>query len=103
MSITTPLTASSDIARSFGSKIETPEKEKPLKPDLGIFSDDIVEITKLGLEKQQKETQVEASREIEGIATDVIRISSTIGRARSVGNLTSNQATNLYNKIATLL
>jgi len=103
MSISNPLTASSSIQRSFRGKSETISKEKPLKPDLGVYSKDVVEISKLGLEKQQKEIQIEASREIEDIANEVIRISSSIGRARSVGNLTNNQATNLYNKIATLL
>lgn len=103
MSIATPLTASSAIARSFGSKIEVTRKEKPVKPDLGAFSTDVVEISRLGLEKEQKETQIEASRKIEGIADEVVKISSTIGRARSVGNLTNNQAINFYNKIASLL
>lgn len=103
MSISNPLTASSSIQHSFREKSEAISKENPLKPDLGVYSKDVVEISKLGLEKQQKETQVEAAREIEDIANEVIRISSTIGRARSVGNLTNNQATNLYNKIATLL
>ncbi|MCP5079993.1 MAG: hypothetical protein GY951_18350 [Psychromonas sp.] len=103
MSIANPLTASSDIQRSYMPNTESLSTEKPLKPDLGIFSKDVVEISKLGLEKQQKETQVEASRKIEDIASEVIRISSTIGRAQSVGNLTNSQATSLYNKIATLL
>lgn len=103
MSIANPLTASSMIQRTFMLKPEEPSKEKPLKPDLGVFENDIVKISQLGLEKQQKETQVEASRKIEDIANEVIRISSTIGRARSVGNLTNNQASNLYNKIASLL
>lgn len=103
MSIANPLTASSDISQSFASRVIALEKEKTLKPDLGVFSADVVEISKLGIEKQQKELQVEASREIEDIASEVISISSTIGRARSIGNLTNNQATNLYNKIATLL
>lgn len=103
MSISNPLTASSSIQRSFREKPEGIIKEKPLKPDLGVYSKDVVEISKLGLEKQQKETQVEATRKIEDIASEVIRISSTIGKAHSVGNLTNNQATNLYNKIATLL
>ncbi len=103
MSIANPLTASSDVQRIFVPNTESQSKEKPLKPDLGVFSKDVVEISKLGLEKQQKETQVEASRKIEDIASEVIRISSTIGRAHSVGNLTNSQASSLYNKIATLL
>ena len=103
MSVANPLTASSDISRSLFFKASDAVKEKPLKPDLGFFSKDIVEISRLGIEKQQKETQVDASREIEDIASEVIKISSTIGRAHSVGNLTNSQATNLYNKITTLL
>ena len=103
MSIATPLTASSDITRSFGSKIEVIGKEKALKPDLGAFSTDVVEISRLGIEKEQKETQVEATRKIESIASEVVRISSSIGRAQSVGNLTNSQAINLYNEIASLL
>lgn len=103
MSIANPLTASSVIQLAFMPKSEGFSKEKPLKPDLGVFESDVVKISLLGLEKQQKETQVEASRKIEDIANEVIRVSSTIGRARSVGNLTNSQATSLYNKIASLL
>ena len=103
MSIANPLTAKSDIQRSFMPKAQALSKEKALKPDLGVYSKDIVEISKLGHEKQQKEIQIEASREIEDIANEVIRVSSSIGRARSVGSLTHHQATSLYNKIATLL
>jgi len=102
MSVANPLTASSDIARSIVLNTSF-TKEKPLKPDLGVFESDIVKISQLGLEKQQKETQVEASRKIEDIANEVIRINSTIGRARSINNLTNNQATDLYNKISSLL
>ena len=103
MSVSNPLTASSDIARSLVFNGNTTTQEKPLKPDLGVFSKDIVEISQLGLAKQQKETLIEASREIEDIANEVIRVSSTIGRARSIGNLTNSQAANLYSKIASLL
>lgn len=103
MSVSNPLTASSDIARSLVFKANTVTQEKPLKPDFGVFSKDIVDISLLGLEKQQKETQVEASRKIEDIANEVIRVSSTIGRAKSIGNLTNSQATNLYRKIAALM
>ncbi|WP_057830872.1 hypothetical protein [Colwellia sp. TT2012] len=103
MSIANPLTASSVIQRAFMPKSEEVSKEKPLKPDLGIYAKDIVEISKLGLEKQQKEAQVKAVSEIKDIANEVISVNSTIGRARSVGNLTKDQATELYNKISSLL
>ena len=103
MSITNPLTASSDIQRSIALADNFVDKQKHLKPDLGVFESDVVKISQLGFEKQQKEIQVETNRKIENIANEVIRISSTIGKARSVGNLTNTQAAQLYNKIATLL
>jgi len=103
MSIANPLTASSVIQRAFIPNSDEVSKEKPLKPDLGIYAKDVVEISKLGLEKQQKETQVEASRSIDDIANEVVKISSSIGKARAIGNLTHSQATNLYNKISGLL
>ena len=103
MSIANPLTASHAIQRALMPKSEEISKEKPLKPDLGVFSRDILDISKLGLEKQHNEIQIEASKKIEDIANEVIRISSTIGKAKAVGNLTPNQATKLYNEIANLL
>jgi hypothetical protein len=63
----------------------------------------MVEISQLGLEKQQKETQMEVSSEIKDIANEVISVNSTIGRTQSIGNLTNSQATDLYSKIASLL
>jgi len=68
-----------------------------------LYSQDIVEISKLGLEKQQKETQIDAANVIKDVANEVIKISSTIGKAKALGNLTNSQATDLYNKIAQLL
>jgi hypothetical protein len=103
MSVSNPLTASSDISLSLVFNRSSPTKERALQPDLGVFSQDIVEISQLGLEKQQKETQVEASRKIEDIANEVISVSSTIGRARSIGSLTHSQATTLYRKISALM
>jgi len=103
MSVINPLTVSSDIARALPNISHSTTKESPLKPNFGRFADDIVKISNLGLEKQQKEVHIEASKEIDNIANEVIRISSTIGRARSVGNLSNHQASQLYNKIADIL
>jgi len=103
MSVVNPLTAGSDIARTLPNISPPPSKESPLKPNLGRFAADVVKISNLGLDKQQKEVHIDASREIDNIANEVIRISSTIGRAHSVGNLTSHQAIELYSKIANLL
>ena len=106
-----PLTASIDIQKatySFKNLTivtgETVDKTKSGKlGEFGEFADDILNISTLGLEKQRKETQLQSNQEINDIANDVIRISSSIGKARSSGNLTNSQATNLYNKIAALL
>ncbi|PKG81132.1 hypothetical protein CXF85_20475 [Colwellia sp. 75C3] len=97
-----PLTASSDIARAV-TKISTSQPQKsPIKPTLGSFADDVLKISTLGLDKQQKEIQIDASNKIEDVANEVIRISSSIGRAKAIGNLTYTQAINLYNKISHL-
>lgn len=100
-----PLTASLDIQKagsSFKPSTEaTSPKEKETK--LGEFADDILNISTLGHEKQRKETQLQKNQEIKDIANDVIRVSSSIGRARTLGTLTNSQATDLYNKIAALL
>jgi hypothetical protein len=64
---------------------------------------DLVEISKLATEKQQQATQLDASKQIKEVAIDVVKISTTIGKARSSNNLTNSQAIELYQKIAKLL
>ena len=100
-----PLTASIDIQKTASAfkplaKV-TGETAKEIK--LGEFADDILTISTLGHEQQRKEAQLQASQKINDIANDVIRVSSSIGKARTLGNLTNSQAANLYNKIAALL
>ncbi|MFT4898873.1 MAG: hypothetical protein ACI9U0_000661 [Flavobacteriales bacterium] len=56
MSIVNPLTTSRDIQPSLAPKTALPDKEKPIKPDLGIFSADLVELSRLGIEKQKRST-----------------------------------------------
>jgi len=103
MSVSNPLIASFDIAHTLPKKGTLLPKKLPLKPELSSFTTDMVTISRLGLEKQQKEIFIESSRKIEDIANEVIRVSSTIGKVKVVENLTHTQATNLYNKIASLL
>jgi hypothetical protein len=98
------LTASIDIQKTASTfqplaKVTT---ETVNKKNLGEFADDILTISTLGHEKQRVEAQLQASQKINDIANDVIRVSSSIGRARTLGNLTNSQATDLYNKIAAL-
>jgi len=103
MSIENPLTTSNAIARVTPPTLSPPIKLNPLKPDLGIFADDILDISQQGLNKQQSESHIQASKDIEQLANEVVRVSSTIGRARSLGNLSTKQALALYNQIASLL
>jgi hypothetical protein len=51
MSVENQLTASSGIARSLDSKSASITKDRPLKPNLGVFASDVVEISTLGIEK----------------------------------------------------
>jgi len=108
MSIANPLTASSDLQRVPRPSLSPLPEGNPAKTDLGVYSNDILEISQQGLEKQKAETQVNAqqqatSADIDKLAKDVVRVSSTIGRAKSSGTLNAQQATALYNKIASLL
>lgn len=105
MIMSNPLTAASDIQRAI--KLSPMQSDTRMKsafgPNLGEFANDVLKVSDLGREKLQKEQQLEQSQEIREIANDVVRVSSSIGRARSSGGLTSHQATSLYNKIAALL
>lgn len=104
MSIANPLTAGSEIQRvavtspSQDKASETPEKS------FGVFAQDVLEISSLGREKLQQENQIDAARDqIEKIAKEFIRVSSSIGRSKVAGNLGHEQATALYKAIAALL
>lgn len=104
MSIANPLTAGSEIQRVATSKRQ-PEKtaESPEK-SFGIFAEDVLEISSLGREKLQKENQIDAAnRQIEQIAKEFIRVSSSIGKSEVANNLNHEQATSLYKAIASLL
>ena len=103
MSITTPVSASGNLQLRLEFATELARQEKPLKPEISKFASYTVEISEQAIKKQQMEMKTETSKEIEEIAIDVIRVSSTIGRASSVGGLTNNQATELYNEISKLL
>ncbi len=104
MSIANPLTASSVISLAAQPKMtEKASRQSPLQADTGVYAKEMVEISQLGLEKQQKETLLAATTNIADIANETVSISSTIGSARSADNLTNSQATHLYHKIAALL
>ncbi len=97
-----PLTASIDIQKASITLDTSAIPNKIVnKKTLGEFADDILTISSLGQEKQHKENQIN-NQEME-MANDVVRVSSSIGRAQSLGSLTNNQAIKLYNKIAALL
>jgi len=100
-----PLTASIDIQKTAATFEQSSKVTGTAvsQKNLGEFADDILNISTLAHEKQREEAQLQASQEINDIANDVIRVSSSIGRARTLGNLTNSQATSLYNKIAALL
>lgn len=102
-----PLTASIDIQKTASTSRPLPEitidQKEANQGRLGEFADDILNISTLGKEQQSTEAHIQANKIISDIANDVINISSSIGKARTSGNLTNSQATILYNKIAALL
>lgn len=100
-----PLTASIDIQKTATAfqKTTTVKNNTESERRLGEFADDILNISTLGQEKQRTEAQLEASIKINDIANEVIKVSTSIGKARFLGNLSHSQATDLYNKIAAIL
>ena len=103
MSVANPLTAGSEISFAGLSRDGMLSAESVSEKKFGVFAADIVEISAIGRDKLQKVTQVEASREIDKIANEVVRISSSIGKAQSVGNLSHDQAAELYKEISLML
>jgi len=100
-----PLTASVDIQKTASAFQQTAalKNNTGSEKKLGEFADDILNISTLGQEKQRTEAQLEASIKINEIASEVIKVSTSIGKARFSGSLTHSQATDLYNKIAAIL
>lgn len=108
MSVAYPLTASNDITRVPQANLSPVEQGSPAKLNLGNFADDILNISKQGREKQQAEQQIQTNNqnkvnEVEKIKKEIVSVSSTIGRAKSSGALSTKEALALYNKIASLL
>ncbi|WDE12153.1 hypothetical protein [Thalassomonas haliotis] len=104
MSIANPLTAGSEIQRvAVTSQTQVKPTTAPEK-SFGVFAEDVLEISSLGREKLQKENQLDAAnRQIEQIAKEFIRVSSSIGKSEVANNLSHEQATALYKAIAALL
>ena len=104
MSAATPLTAGSEIAISNVSSRQPAQKDEQesVRAQFGEFNQDIVNISKLARDKQQQ-SELAAQQEIKQIATDVIRVTSTIGQSKAAGNLSETQASKLYKEIAALL
>ena len=104
MSIANPLTAGSEIQRVSISNTRQEKKSETPEQSFGVFAQDVLEISSLGREKLQKENQVDAAnRQIEQIAKEFIRVSSSIGKNKVANNLNHEQATTLYKAIASLL
>lgn len=105
MSIISPLTAGSEIVRAkpqISAPLITENNNIKGSSVFGEFANDIVKISSLGQEKQQTERQLNDSN-VDNIANEVIRINTSIGKSKSLGNLTNSQATELYRSISQLL
>ncbi|SFC45288.1 hypothetical protein [Pseudoalteromonas denitrificans] len=100
MSIAIPLTAGSEIQKTsvIRDQVNTTKSESKF----GDFSNDIVKISQLARQKQLNEKS-ESNQNSHSITSESVRVSSTIGKAKSISNLTQKQATQLYNEIASFL
>jgi len=98
MSIALPLTAGSEIQKAGALKKQKDSESSSSR--FGAFSDDIIKISELGLQKQLNEKITETTG---NTSNESVRVSSTIGKSQSVSNLTQTQATQLYKDIAAIL
>jgi len=98
MSIALPLTAGSEIQKA--NALQNQKVSEQASSKFGAFSDDIIKISELGLQKQLNE---KITQNTDNASYESVRVSSTIGKSQSVSNLTQTQATQLYNDIAAIL
>jgi hypothetical protein len=98
MSIALPLTAGSEIQKA--GALQKQKGSESSSSRFGVFSDDVIKISQLGLQKQLSEKLTETSV---STSNESVRVSSTIGKSQSVSNLTQTQATQLYKDIAAIL
>ncbi len=100
MKTITTLMQSIDIApRSFNVNVENSNIIEPSQPSLS----EVVDISKTAIEKNNQAQAVDVNKVNKEAATDIIRVSSTIGRSGSARNLTNNQAIAIYQQIEKLL
>jgi len=104
MSIANPLTAGTEIQRVATASPEPVKAAGSPEKSFGVFAEDVLEISNAARDKLQKENQLEAAnRQIEKIAKEFIRVTSSIGKSEIANNLSHQQATTLYKAIAALL
>lgn len=102
MSGSVSLNSSSPINRVLTNAAKTLNQQTNVSDIDKQLARDTIAISKQATEIQRQESQLSASSNRE-VANDMIRVSSTIGKTQSVGNLTNNQATELYEEIAKIL
>ncbi len=89
-----------DIApRSFNVNVDNSNIIEPSQPSLS----EVVDISKTAIETNNQAQAVDANKVNKETATDMIRVSSTIGRSGSARNLTNNQARAIYQQIEKFL
>lgn len=103
MSIANPLNAGIEVNRANISHNRQVISERESKAKFGEFTRDVVQISQLGRQKQLEEKGLEATQEAVENTPQSVRVSSTIGRSQTMGNLTKSEATELYKDIAALL
>ncbi|MDP2561580.1 hypothetical protein [Psychrobium sp. 1_MG-2023] len=104
-----PLVAGAEIALARSSSNSaadqhiTQNRAGLPKPDLGEFKKEVVQVTQLAREKQQQEQGLQALSQDKPQANEAIRVSSSLGKSQSVGQLTETQAIKIYKQIANIL
>ncbi|NIB40458.1 hypothetical protein HBA55_12730 [Pseudomaricurvus alkylphenolicus] len=106
MSTAVPLTAGTEIARSFAaSTVSSAEPATPDLPRSDPFASDTLTLSRLARERQQNETLVNdsAGAEVPESGDESVSVSSSTGQSSSRGGLAQQEAIALYQRVASLL
>jgi len=107
MPIAISVPTSNDYQRTTSLVLPSSGSDSSAKVDPIEVSKDVLEISQKGLTKQKAENRNDLEQtsfnDKEKSENDKVSVRSTIGRAKSSGSISSQQASDLYNKIANLL
>lgn len=104
MSIINPVTAGTELSRSFSARQSTsalPPGPEQISAD--PFASDRLTLSRQASVQQQSDAHISASNNNSELPSEAVQVSSSTGESRSRGNLSRQQAISLYQAVSSLL